>query len=231
MTKKALVTGGSRGIGKITAKKLQKLGYDVTVIGRDFSSFNEHGIKTVVFDISDIAKINDFAKEFGDIDVLVNNAGIDRKKDYDDYPKEDVDKIIDVNIKAPVQFITAFAPVLKKNRGRVINVASQAAEIGHRDIWYGITKAGLVNVTKSFSEILGGDGVIVNAVAPGPVETEMIADSKYADRFDNLKKRTILGRIADPAEIADVIVWLATESPEYLNGETIDLNNGAQRIK
>ena len=71
----------------------------------------------------------------------------------------------------------------------------------------------------------------VNAVAPGPVETTMIAGSKYADRYESIKNRTILGRIAKADEIADTIVWLATDAPVYLNGETIDLNNGAQRVK
>ena len=231
MAKKALVTGGTKGIGLSTTVKLKELGFDVTVVGRDFSNFRVDGVRTISFDLNDIDNLGDLVNEVGDIDVLVNNAGIDRQKNYDDYPKADVEKIVNVNLKAPVELITLFAPVLEKNQGRVVNVASQAAQIGHRDIWYGITKAGLVNVTKSFAGLLGPKGVQINAVAPGPVETTMIKNSKYNDRFEKIKERTILERIAKPEEVADAIVWLATDAPVYINGETIDVNNGAQRIK
>ena len=231
MAKKALVTGGTKGIGYSTAEKLKDLGYEVTVVGRDFSNFNLDGVKTISYDLSNVDELSSIVDEVGDIDVLVNNAGIGTRKSFDDYPAEAIEKIVNVNLKTPVSLITLFAPSLKKKKGRVVNVASQAAEVGHRDVWYGITKAGLVNATKSFSSLLGPDGVQINAVAPGPVETTMIADSVYADRYESIRKRTILGRIAKPEEIADAIVWLATEAPEYINGETIDLNNGAQRIK
>ena len=183
--------------------------------------------------MSDVDNLSTIVDEVGDIDVLVNNAAVGNKKRFDNYPEEAIERIVNVNIKAPVSLITLFAPSLKKNKGRVVNVASQAAEIGHKDVWYGITKAGLVNATKSFSAILGPEGVQINAVAPGPVETTMIqtSDPVFAERYEKLRNRTILGRIAKPEEIADAIVWLATEAPEYINGETIDLNNGAQRIK
>lgn len=231
MSKKVLVTGGTKGIGYETVKKLKEIGFQVTVVGRNFSEFDIEGVKKVVFDLEKVDELDKLFDEVGDIDVLVNNAGIDRQRTYDDYPNEDIEKIVNVNLKTPVKLITLFADSLIKNNGRVINVASQAAEIGHKDIWYGITKAGLVNATKSFASILGPQGVKLNAVAPGPVETTMIEDSVYSERFEKLKERTILNRIAKPEEIADVIVWLAKDAPEYINGETIKLNNGAQRIK
>ena len=231
MSKKVLVTGGTKGIGYETVKKLKEIGFQVTVVGRNFSEFDIEGVKKVTFDLEKVDELDKLFDEVGEIDVLVNNAGIDRQRTYDDYPNEDIEKIVNVNLKTPVKLITLFADSLIKNNGRVINVASQAAEIGHKDIWYGITKAGLVNATKSFAGILGPQGVKLNAVAPGPVETTMIEDSVYSERFEKLKERTILNRIAKPEEIADVIVWLAKDAPEYINGETIDLNNGAQRIK
>lgn len=231
MAKKVLVTGGTKGIGLSTTIKLKELGFDVTVVGRDFSNFKVDGVKTISFDLSNIDELPSLVEEVGDIDVLINNAGIGSQKKYDDYPKENIEKIINVNLKTPVELITLFAPTLSKNNGRVVNVASQAAEIGHRDVWYGITKAGLVNATKSFAGLLGPEGVQVNAVAPGPVKTTMIENSRFSDRYEKLKNRTILGRIAEPDEVADAIIWLATDAPEYINGETIDVNNGAQRIK
>ena len=231
MAKKALITGGNKGIGLATARKLLERGYEVTVVGRDFTGFDLPNVKTVVFNLEDVESIPDLVKEVGEIDVLVNNAGIGIRERYDEYTDASIEKILNVNLKAPVKLITEYSSTLKKRHGRVVNVASQAAEIGHRDLWYGITKAGLVNATKSFSEIIGIDGVVINAVAPGPVRTTMIENSIFEDRYINLRDRTILGRIAEPEEVADVIVWLADEAPEYVNGEVIDINNGAQRIK
>ena len=90
---------------------------------------------------------------------------------------------------------------------------------------------GLINATKTYAAILGPQGVVLNAIAPGPVKTEMIENSEYSVRFETVRPRTYLQRVAKPEEIAEVIYWLATSAPEYINGEVIDLNNGAQKIK
>lgn len=232
MSERVLITGGNKGIGLATAKKFRDAGYEVTVIGRDFSQFSEEGIQTVTFNLEEVEKIPLLADQIGEVDILVNNAGIDRKRSYNDYPEEEVEKIVNVNLKAPIAFINAYAPYfIKRGRGRIVNVASQAAEVGHTDIWYGITKAGLVNATKSYAALLGEKGIIINAAAPGPVETEMIHNTPFGTRFENVRKRTYTERFARPEEVAEVIFWLGTTSPEYVNGETIDINNGAQRIK
>ena len=162
---------------------------------------------------------------------MVNNAGISNGLEYSNYSQEKVDKILKINIEAPVAFIREVSKkFLIKEKGRIVNVASQAAEVGNPDIWYGITKAGLVNVTRSFANLLGRKGIVINAVAPGPVETDMILNSPHNDRFERIKERVYLNRFAKPVEIAKTIFWLATESPQYINGETIDINNGAQSI-
>ena len=132
-----------------------------------------------------------------------------------------------LNIKAPVALITAVAEgMIKRGGGRIVNNASIAGQIGHPDIWYGITKAGLINATKSFAKELGGKGIVINAVAAGPVETEMLAVIPEA-RKAAIRKAVYTGRFAYAEEVARTIVWLATESPEYINGSCIDLNNGA----
>lgn len=141
-------------------------------------------------------------------------------------PKK-IDEIIQVNIKAPVALIREISKVMiSKGFGRIINNASIAGEIGHPDIWYGITKAGIINMTKSFAKILGPSGIVVNAVAAGPVETEMLKIIPEQRKKD-IKNAVYTGRFAYPEEIADTIYWLATESPEYINGTCIDINNGA----
>lgn len=232
MGKRVLITGGNKGIGLALTDKFVKNGYDVIVLGRDFQNFELSDVLKVQFDLNEIERIKEIAEEIGDIDILINNAGIDRKRPYYDYPKEDVERILNVNLKAPIALINAYLPsFIKRHEGRVVNVASQAAEVGHTDIWYGITKAGLVNVTKSFASIVGGEGVVINAVAPGPVATEMIENTPFAKRYELLKVRTYLNRVAQPEEVAEVVYWLATDAPSYVNGETIDINNGAQRVK
>lgn len=227
-SKKILITGGTKGIGLATAKRFRDAGYEVIVAARHVDDLHETGISTFQADLTKHRDIVQLREQTGPIDVLVNNAGIDRQRSWNDYPDEDVDKILSLNLKAPIELIRTYFP---DGNGRVVNVASQAAEIGHRDIWYGITKAGLINVTKSLSEILGPKGLVINAVAPGPVDTSMIAGSEYSDRFDALAKRTILGRVALPEEVSEVIFWLGTSSPAYVNGEVIDINNGAQRVR
>ncbi|ADL53166.1 SDR family oxidoreductase [Clostridium cellulovorans] len=234
MSKTVLITGGNKGIGLATTELFLNEGYKVIVIGRDFTNFkfnNNENVEKVQFDVSNINEIPTLIEKLGDIDILVNNAGISNKVDYENYSQEQVDRILKINIEAPVAFIREISKgFLAKGKGRIVNVASQAAEVGHPDIWYGITKAGLVNVTRSFANLLGPKGIVINAIAPGPVETEMILNSGHNERFERIKERSYLKRIAKPIEVAKTILWLAIESPEYINGETIDINNGAQSI-
>lgn len=232
MAKKVLITGGNKGIGLAAARQFRDAGYEVTVIGRDFRDFHEDGIQAVTFDLNEIETLPLLADQIGEINILVNNAGIDRKRPYNDYPEDEIERILNVNLKAPLALINAYVPYfIKRGYGRIINVASQAAEVGHSDVWYGITKAGLVNATKSYAALLGGKGVVINAVAPGPVDTEMIKNTPFENRFEAVRKRTYTERFARAEEVAEVIFWLGTSAPEYINGETFDINNGAQRIK
>ena len=234
MSKTVLITGGNKGIGLATTELFLNEGYKVIVIGRDFSDFkfdNNKNVEKIQFDISNVSEIPTLVDKLGDIDILENNAGISNGVEYDDYSQDKVDRILKINIEAPVAFIREVSKsFLIKGEGRIVNVASQAAEVGNPDIWYGITKAGLVNVTRSFANLLGKKGIVINAVAPGPVETDMILNSPHNDRFERIKGRVYLNRFAKPIEIAKTIFWLATESPQYINGETIDINNGAQSI-
>lgn len=163
----------------------------------------------------------------GDIDLLVNNAGVMHSIPFDNYPQNKLDEMIKLNIEAPVALIRKISKsMVKKGGGRIVNNASIAGEIGHPDIWYGITKAGLINATKSFANILGPKGIVINAVAPGPVETDML-DVIPEERKKAIKSAVYTDRFAQPEDVAKAIVWLATECPEYINGTCIDINNGA----
>jgi NAD(P)-dependent dehydrogenase (short-subunit alcohol dehydrogenase family) len=114
----------------------------------------------------------------------------------------------------------------QRRNGRIVNVASVAAFTGHPDLWYGATKAALLNITKSYAGYLGKDGILVNAVAPGPTLTDMY-ERLPQSRKDAVMGSVYSGRPCKPQEVAEAIFWLGTSSPDYLSGTTIDVNNGS----
>src|SRR4029078_846514 len=172
--KKVLITGGTRGIGLEISKLFISQGYDVIILGRDFSKFPKNlknKTKQVIFDLQEVNKIPQIAKEIGDIDVLINNAGIINSLSFDNYSEEKKDMIIKINLEAPVALITELSRgMVKKKNGRIVSIASIAGEVGNSDIWYGVTKAGVINFTKSFARLLGEKGIVINCVAPSMVE-------------------------------------------------------------
>ncbi|XOF35407.1 MAG: SDR family NAD(P)-dependent oxidoreductase [Candidatus Electrothrix sp. YB6] len=230
MVKTALVTGGNKGIGLEVTRELINLGYKVFVIARTFDKseiLNSENVVKKSFDLTKVELIPELISELGEIDILVNNAGVMHSIPFNNYPQDKVDGMLKLNIEAPVALIREISKsMVKKGSGRIVNNASIAGEIGHPDIWYGITKAGLINATKSFAKILGAKGIVINAVAPGPVETDML-NVIPEDRKNAIKSTVYTGRFAKPEEVAKTIVWLATECPEYINGTCIDINNGA----
>jgi len=230
MSKTVLITGGNKGIGLETTKLFQQFGYTVIVVARDFSDGSLQATNDLVikqFDLTDIERIPQLISELGHIDVLINNAGVMHSLPYSNYPQEKVDNILKLNIEAPVALIREVSKsMIAKECGRIVNNASIAGQIGHPDVWYGITKAGLINATKSFAKVLGPKGIVINSIAAGPVETDMLKVIPE-DRKTAIKNAVHLNRFAQPNEVAKAIVWLATESPEYINGICLDINNGA----
>jgi NAD(P)-dependent dehydrogenase (short-subunit alcohol dehydrogenase family) len=230
MLKTVLITGGNKGIGLETTRLFQQLGYTVFIVARDFHDGPLQTANNLImkqFDLADIERIPQLISELGHIDVLVNNAGVMHSLPYDNYPQEKVDNILKLNIQAPVALIREVSKsMIIRGSGRIVNNASIAGQIGHPDVWYGITKAGLINATKSFAKALGPKGIVINSVAAGPVDTDMLKVIPE-DRKKAIKSMVYLNRFAKPDEIAKAIVWLATESPEYINGTCLDINNGA----
>jgi 3-oxoacyl-[acyl-carrier protein] reductase len=229
LNKTVLITGGNKGIGLEVTKQFLDLDYNIIVIARDFKDFefqNHPKIKQVEFDLSKVDEIENLISKFEKIDILINNAGVMYSLPYNQYPNDKKDTMLKLNIEAPIKLIEEVSKsMLLKENGRIINNASIAGQIGHPDIWYGITKAGLINATKSFSKIFDGK-IIINAVAPSPVKTDML-DVIPKARQEAFLKTVITKRFAKAEEIAQTIVWLATESPEYINGTCIDINNGS----
>lgn len=227
--KKVVITGGTKGIGLEITKLFIANKDEVIVIARDFSKMPQEltgKIRQVPFDLQNISEIPQIVSTIGNIDVLINNAGILHAIPYDNYPEEEKQKNIKINLEAPIALITSFSNGMLKKGSRIVNVASISGQIGHPDVWYGITKAGMINATKTFSKLLGLKGILINCVAPGPVETDMYKVISE-ERKQAIVGSTVLKRPATAEEVAKAVYWLATDSPEYINGSCIDINNTA----
>ena len=228
--KSVLITGGNKGIGLAATKLFGDAGFTVYVLARNFEDFSlkdQSNIEMVEYDLADVEGIPDLISKLPRIDILINNAGVMFAHPYDNYPPEKIEKILRVNLEAPVALITEISKTMLSNGfGRIVNNASIAGETGHPDVWYGVTKAGIINLTKSFAKLLGPGGIVVNAVAAGPVETDML-EIIPEPRKEAILNSVYTGRFAYPEEVAETIFWLATDCPEYINGTCIDVNNGA----
>jgi NAD(P)-dependent dehydrogenase (short-subunit alcohol dehydrogenase family) len=215
--KTALVTGAARGIGRATADALAKAG--LRVLRLDIEG-------EIAYDLTNLGGIPKLIESLGEIHVLVNNAGVQNAVSIDEYTEEQKKRILRVNLEAPVELIRAVSKqMIARREGRIVNLASIASWQPHPDLWYGITKAGVVSMTKSFASYLGRHGIQVNAVAPGPVDTELLKRID-ASRREGLLKVVYSGRVGRPDEIAAAIAWLATASPTIVNGAILDINDG-----
>jgi 3-oxoacyl-[acyl-carrier protein] reductase len=216
--KTALVTGAARGIGRATADALQKAG--LKVLRLDVQG-------EIAYDLTNLAGIPKLIEGLGQIDVLVNNAGIQNAVSIEKYTDEQRARILRINLEAPVELIRAVSKqMVARKSGRIVNLASIAAYTPHTDLWYGVTKAGVVSFTRSFATYLGPHGIQVNAVAPGPIDTPLL-DKAQPERVEELMKRVYTRRKGRPAEVAEAIRWLALEAPQIVNGAVIDVTDGS----
>jgi 3-oxoacyl-[acyl-carrier protein] reductase len=215
--KTALVTGAARGIGRAAAQALEKGG--LRVLRLDLQG-------EIAYDLTNLAGIPGLIDGLGEIHVLVNNAGVQNAVSIDAYTEEQRARILRVNLEAPVELIRAVSKqMVARKSGRIVNLASVAAYTPHTDLWYGVTKAGVVSFTRSFAALLGPKGIQVNAVAPGPIDTALL-DRAQPERVAQLMNVVYTRRKGRPEEVAEAIRWLALEAPEIINGAVLDVTDG-----
>jgi len=223
----ALVTGAARGIGLATAKLLLEQKFQVIGVDRAFGDDFPKGIRKVTYDLTDVAGIPAMIASLGRIDALVNNAGIQNAVPIERYTEAQRRRILQVNLEAPVELIRAVAPqMIERKAGRIVSLASIAAYQPHPDLWYGVTKAGVVSFTRSFAAHLGPHGIQVNAVAPGPIDTQLLKNAQ-PERVEALMRQVYTRRAGKPEEVADTIRWLALEAPPIINGAVVDITDGS----
>jgi len=235
--KNALVTGSTRGIGRAIAESFAESGARVAIVGRDQERANEaataigNGAVGFAADVSDTAAVTklveDVEKAFGSIDILVNNAGITRDNIVMRLKDEDWDAVQNANLRGAFASIRAVSRgMLKRRGGRIINVASIVGLIGNKgQANYAASKAGLIALTKSVAKELGSRNILVNAVAPGFIETEMTAKMTPEAR-DALGKQIALERLGTVQDVAAMVTFLASDLASYITGQVFVVDGG-----
>jgi NAD(P)-dependent dehydrogenase (short-subunit alcohol dehydrogenase family) len=219
------------------AEALGRHGAEVVVHGRDaargqevVNAIKEGGGKArfVPADLNEPGELDDLVKQVGTVDVLVNNAGFSWFGPTADLDVATFDRLFAANVRAPYFLVAAFAPkMVARGSGNIVNMSSMAGQIGLSGAAaYGATKATLASITRSWAAEFGPAGVRVNAIAPGPVLTA----GTTPDRIEALGATTILGRAAQPDEIAEVIAFLASPKASYITGAVIAADGGRTAI-
>ena len=233
----ALVTGSTRGIGRAIAGALAESGARVAVVGRDQERARAvaaeigGGAQGFAADVSDpasvVALVEAVEASFGAIDILVNNAGLTRDNLLFRIKDDDWDMVLDANLRGAFVAIRASARGMMKRRwGRIINIASIVGITGNKgQANYAASKAGLIGLTKSVAKELGSRNILVNAVAPGFIETDMTAAMTPEARAA-LAGQIPLDRLGRPQDIASVVTFLASEHAAYITGQVLVVDGG-----
>lgn len=238
----ALVTGAGSGIGAAIAQALAGAGARVIVTDLDAAAGESvaqqlraegHTAESHGLDVTDAAAVAalaaDVAARLGDLNILANNAGLLVRRGIDDpAARQILRQVMDVNLHGAFEMVMAFLPALRRTRGCVVNTASGAAFHAQAGcVGYSASKAALSMLTKTLAVDLGPDGVRVNAVAPGVIETPMTAVTR-ADpaRLAGFLRRTPAGRIGQPHEVAAAALFLASPQASYINGVTLPVDGG-----
>lgn len=235
--KKAIVTGGSRGIGKAIVEKLASEGADVAFLYvsnesaamETLQEASKSGSKVKYYqcDVSVLEEVSKTVKailgDFGDIDILVNNAGVIKDKVVYSMTEQEYDAVLDTNLKGAFNMIKAcYYTFIHNRKGKIINISSVTGIGGNAgQANYAAAKAGMIGLTKAVAKELGPRNVCCNAVAPGVINTSMIEGLDLDEKY---KETISLRRIGTPEEVANVVLFFASEESNYVTGQVIKVD-------
>ncbi|OGC22876.1 hypothetical protein A2291_00010 [candidate division WOR-1 bacterium RIFOXYB2_FULL_42_35] len=240
--KTAIVTGGSRGIGEAIALALSGEKIKVLLTYQKMSKKAHLVVKTIraaggeaeafPLDLTRTKSVYAFAakmkKDFGPINILINNASFCQEKEPSKITDKDWDEMLAANLKSPFILSQELLSAMKKKHwGRIINISSIGGQLGGvRQVHYAAAKAALINLTRSLAKVSASQGITVNAVAPGLINTEMIKKELHS-KLGKKKLATIpMGRIGTPQEVASAVCFLVSNEAAYITGQTINVNGG-----
>jgi 3-oxoacyl-[acyl-carrier protein] reductase len=238
----ALITGGGQGIGQAIALRLAREGADVGLVdvnretadavGREIQALGRRAVVRVA-DISDYiaiqAAVEQIAAELGRLDVLINNAGIEKRAPFLEIRPEDWQRQLDVNLSGTFYCTQAAAREMAKRRyGRIVNISSVAGLIGPIDLAaYGVSKAGVIGLTRAAALDLADSGITVNCIAPGPIETELMLGAWTAEALRERPQHGAIPRFGTVDEIAHAAAFLAARESGFITGITVSVDGGA----
>lgn len=241
MKKTVVITGASKGIGAATAILFAEKGYNVVInYNESFESAsllcrslvsNGYSVVTQKANVANRLETEILVKEtlykFGNIDVLINNAGIAYQGLITDTDEVDFDRIMDVNLKGVFNCCKSVVPtMISQKSGRIINISSMWGQVGAScEVAYSAAKAGVIGLTKALAKELAPSGITVNAIAPGMIETNMIGNLTV-DEITDFVETVPLGRMGTPDEIASAAYFLASDSADYITGQVLGINGG-----
>lgn len=239
--KVAIITGGSRGIGRAIAHKFAINGASLVLIANDrvdldqvANEIREIGapVRIVAGDVAKPELANEALKytlgEFGTADILVNCAGIITRTPVEDLSLDEWNRVIDVNLHGTFHMCRAVLPIMRvKSQGKIINISSQMAKLPHPSASpsYEVSKAGQIALTRHLAYHYAKYNICVNAIAPGSINTQM-PQSMSPEARELLRKAIPLQRLGEPSEVGDCALFLASSMSSYITGETIDVNGG-----
>ncbi len=238
--KKALITGGTKGIGKSIAKEFIELGADVAIVARNESDFsvlqNDLNAKSLFFIKADLSNLNDLQmiiheinQKWGSLDILINNVGTNIRKKTVEYSADEFDKIINTNLRSAFELSRLAYPLLKKsNQGNIVNISSVAGQMHVRTgSIYGMTKAAMIQLTKNLAGEWAEDGIRVNTVAPWYIKTPLAETVlKNQEYYNEVVSRTPMKKVGNPEDVAAAVAFLCMPAAAYITGQCISVDGG-----
>lgn len=234
--KKAVVTGGSNGIGKAIANTLKNQGAEVFILDlNENQSHKKAGIQTIITDITQWSQINSSLTSIPNtVDILINNAGIGFVGNIEQTEEADFDRLYQVNVKGVFNCVKAILPRMKKKGGVIINMASIVSHVAVKDrLGYTMTKGAVFAMTNAIAKDYLSYGIRCNSVSPARVHTPFVDDyleknylGKEKEMFERLSKTQPIGRMAEPQEVADMVLYLCSDEASFITGTDFPIDGG-----